>query len=106
MNKKYILQKAQVIEKIITEKKIKKNNFFVIYFSSNNLNYNRYCISIGRKLAKAHDRNKVKRRIKDILMKNNINYSKDYVIIVRNYSLKLKYEQLKEELIKLIKEIE
>ena len=105
MNKKYILQSNLVINEIIKTNVINKNKNFVIYYRKNNLNYNRYCITIGKKLAKAYMRNKIKRRIKDILMKNSLNNSLDYVIIVRKPILFLKYEDIKEKLIGQLEEI-
>lgn len=105
MNKKYIVTSSIEINKIIKKNNVNKNENFVIYFIENNLNYNRYCITIGKKLAKANKRNKTKRRIKDILMKNVLNYSKDYVIIVRKPVLNLEYGEIKEVLLKQIKEI-
>ena len=99
MNKKYIIKKNEEIQQIIGDSNKKVNKYFVIYFRKNNYNFNRYCISVSKKIGKANMRNLYKRRIKDILMKNNINFSKDYVIILRVSILNLNYEQIQNELI-------
>lgn len=104
MNKKYIIKKNEEIQKIIGDSNKKVNKYFVIYFRKNNYNFNRYCISVSKKIGKANVRNLYKRRIKDILMKNNINFSKDYVIILRVNILNLNYEQIQNELINVLKE--
>lgn len=104
MNKKYIIKKNEEIQQIIGNSNKKVNKYFVIYFQKNNFNFNRYCISVSKKIGKANVRNLYKRRIKDILMKNNINFSKDYVIILRVNILNLNYEQIQSELINIIKE--
>lgn len=104
MNKKYIIKKNEEIQQIIGDSNKKVNKYFVIYFRKNNYNFNRYCISVSKKIGKANVRNLYKRRIKDILMKNNINFSKDYVIILRVNILNLNYEQIQNELINIIKE--
>lgn len=104
MNKKYIIKKNEEIQQIIGNSNKKVNKYFVIYFRKNNYNFNRYCISVSKKIGKANVRNFYKRRIKDILMKNNINFSKDYVIILRVNILNLNYEQIQSELINIIKE--
>ncbi len=104
MNKKYIIKKNEEIQQIIGNSNKKVNKYFVIYFRKNNYNFNRYCISVSKKIGKANVRNLYKRRIKDILMKNNINFSKDYVIILRVNILNLNYEQIQSELINIIKE--
>lgn len=104
MNKKYIVKKNEEIQQIIGDSNKKVNKYFVIYFRKNNYNFNRYCISVSKKIGKANVRNLYKRRIKDILMKNNINFSKDYVIILRVNILNLNYEQIQNELINVLKE--
>ena len=104
MNKKYIIKKNEEIQQIIGDSNKKVNKYFVIYFRKNNYNFNRYCISVSKKIGKANVRNLYKRRIKDILMKNNSNFSKDYVIILRVSILNLNYEQIQNELINVLKE--
>ena len=103
MNKKFIVRKNEEIQEIIKNNKKIISKYFVIYYVENNLNYNRFCISVGKKIGKAHTRNLYKRRIKDILMKNNINSSYDYVIILRTAIIGIPYDKLNIELIKVLK---
>ena len=73
MNKKYIITKNEEIEKIVKTGKKKVSRYYIIYYIDNNEeNYNKYCISVSKKLGKANVRNKIKRRIKDILVKNKM----------------------------------
>lgn len=103
MNKKFIVRKNEEIQEIIKKNKKIINKYFIIYFIKNNLNYNRYCISVGKKIGKAHTRNLYKRRVKDILMKNNINSSCDYVIILRTAIIDVEYDKINSELVKVLK---
>jgi len=103
MNKKYIIRKNEEIKSIIDESKKIVNKYYIVYSKNNTLGYSRFCVSVSKKIGKAHTRNLYKRRIKDILMKNNINKSCDYVIILRNQILDINYEVMKQELIKLLK---
>ena len=103
MNKKYIIRKNEEISKIVKTGKKVSNNLFVIYYKDNDIKHNRYCVSVSKKIGKANVRNLFKRRIKDILMKNNIDYSCDYVIILRQAILGVNYEIMKNELINLMK---
>ena len=105
MNKKYIIRKNEEISNIVKTGKKIVNHYYVIYYKDNEYKHNRYCVSVSKKIGKANVRNLFKRRIKDILMKNSFYNNKDYVIILRNSVLNSKYEYLKEELIKCIKEI-
>ena len=102
MNKKFIVRKNEEIQEIIKRSNKKYNKFFVIYCAKNSLGYNRFCISVGKKIGKAHTRNLYKRRIKDILMKNNIDSSNDYVIILRTDILGNSYQKISDELFKLL----
>ena len=103
MNKKYIITKNLEIEKIIKTGLKLISSYFVIYYIENNKQYNRYVVSVSKKIGKAVVRNRIKRQIKDILAKNNLCFNKDYVIIVRNSLLMCTYEEIQIKLLKLIK---
>ena len=103
MNKKYIIRKNEEISNIVKTSKRITNKYYVVYYRNNDYKYNRYCVSVSKKIGKANVRNLYKRRIKDILMKNNINNSCDYVIILRNQILGINYDVMKDELIKILK---
>lgn len=102
MNKKFIIRKNEDIQELIKKASKKANKYYVIYYNKNSFGYNRYCISVSKKIGKAHTRNLYKRRVKDILMKNNINNSSDYVIILRNAILDVNYEVMQNELINIL----
>lgn len=105
MNKEYIIKKNDEIQNVMLNKNSKVvSKLFVIYIRKNILNINRYCISVSKKIGKANIRNLYKRRIKDILMKNFINNSTDYVIILRNAILNEKYSEIKNELMNILGE--
>lgn len=103
MKKKYIIRKNEEIQKIVKKSKKIVSKYYIIYFQKNNYLYNRYCVSVSKKIGKAHVRNLYKRRIKDILIKNDINNSSDYVIILRNAIINVSYENMKLELINVLK---
>ena len=103
MKKKYIIRKNEEIQEIVKTSKKLVNKYFIVYFRKNDFQYNRYCISVSKKLGKAHTRNLYKRRIKDILIKNNINNSMDYVIILMNAVIGISYEEMQYELLNTLK---
>ena len=103
MNKKYIIRKNEEIQNIIKNADKHVNKYFIVYFLENTLSYNRYCVSVSKKIGKAHTRNLYKRRIKDIIMKFKYNNSCDYVIILRKSVLDINYDKMKDELSSLIK---
>ena len=105
MNKKYIIRKSDEISAIIKAGKKTVSKFYIIYNIESDTNDNKYCVSVSKKIGKAHVRNKVKRQIKDILMKNKMAFNRKYVIIIRKDVLNATYNELKSALIKQIKEI-
>lgn len=106
MKKKNIIKKEQEYTEIIKNCPYKKNNYFVIYYRQNKGN-NRYGISVPKKIGKANIRNKIKRRIKNIIDLNekNMHNSYDYVIIIRKRLIELNYREISNNLILLMNEI-
>jgi ribonuclease P protein component len=106
MKKKNIIKSKLEYTEIIQKCKYKKDAYFVIYFRNNN-NQNRYGISIPKKTGKAYIRNKIKRRLKNIIDNNEFNIQKhyDYVIIVRKRIIELNYQEMEKKFISLIKKI-
>jgi len=72
----------------------------------NNLDYNRYGIVINLKVDKrAVVRNKIKRRIKEIIRLNEKDFQKGYnvMILTREFVKELDYKEIEEKLLKLFK---
>ena len=103
MNKKYIISKNEEIAQIVKSGNKNYSKFCIIYNIESESEYNMYCISVSKKLGKAHIRNKIKRIIKDIIMKNKLFLKRKYFIIVKKEALVASYEELKNVLIEQIK---
>ncbi len=104
MRKLYIVKHQRDFDNLIKNGKKQKNKSFIIYYESNNLPYDRFGISVGKKLGNAVYRNKYKRKIRSILdsyKKLYIN-NKDYIIILRGSAKDKNYQELKEELLTLM----
>ncbi len=100
MNKKYIIKKnKEILDVIKTGKKI-KFKCFTIYRKKNNVENSRFCISISKKLGNAVVRNKLKRQIKDIIMKKIPSPGEDYVIILNSSFKELTFEEKRNEILK------
>ena len=104
MKKKYIVKENKDFEKIINEGKLRKNRSFLVYSLDNNLTYNKYGISVSKKLGNAVFRNKYKRKIRSIIdnLKKDYNIGKNYIIITRKGALDKNYQELKNDLSNLI----
>lgn len=103
MNKKYIIKENYEIEDIVKTGKKTVSKFFIIYNKESDVIYNKYCVSVSKKIGASHTRNYLKRKIKDILMKNQLDLKKKYVIILRKDVLNASYNELSEVLLKQIK---
>ena len=103
MKKSQIIQKEQEFTEIIHKYPYKKNNYFVIYYKPT-YEKTRFGISVPTKTGKANIRNKIKRRVKNILEQNeNLVHSNfDYVIIIRKRILELDYVTMNQQLMSLI----
>ena len=103
MKKKNIIKSKLEYTKIIKNCKYKKNNYFVIYYCKTTKN-NRYGISVPKKIGKAYLRNKIKRRLKNIIDHNEFNIQKpyDYVIIIRKRLIELNYQEMEKSFISII----
>ncbi len=107
MKKYEMIKKNKAFSIIINDsnKKYLKNRYFSIYYQKNNLNYNRYGISVPTKTGNAVLRNKIKRQIKNIIDQNNIQKSYDYVIIIKKDILELNYLEKEKSFLVLINKI-
>ncbi len=104
MRKLYVVKTNQDFEKVINNGKCIKNKYFVIHHMSNNLKYDRFGISVSKKLGNAVFRNKYKRKIRSIIdnyKKLYIN-NEDYIIILRKEAINLDHNMLEKELFALL----
>ncbi len=107
MKKLYIVKKYQDFDRIIKTGKRKTNKSFIIYSIENNLPYDRYGVSVGKKLGNAVYRNKYKRKIRAIIdnyKKLYIN-NRDYIIILKGSTNEKTYQELNRDFLSLMNHI-
>ena len=107
MRKTYIVKEAKDFENIIKKGKCRKNQSFVIHFKKNNLPYDKYGISVSKKLGNAVFRNKYKRKLRSIIdnYRKIYNNGEDYIIILRGSAKEKNYQELEKDYIALINNI-
>ena len=81
MKKEYRVKKSQDFDNIIRKKQSFANRQFVIYYQENKLDHMRLGISVSKKLGKAHERNRLKRYVRESF-KTRKDFLKNYDIIV------------------------
>ena len=103
------LKKNKDFKNVYSKGKSKASRYLVIYKLENNLNYNRYGFSISKKIANAVGRNKLKRRLREIIReiekKEKINLGYDIIFIARKPVVDLDFNELKADSKKLIKKM-
>ena len=105
MKKSKIIKKSEEYTNIINTGNVVKNKYFSIFYKKNE--EKKYGISIPTKTGKAVVRNKIKRRVKNIIDKNE-NYIQNnyyYVIITKRTILDITYEEMAKNLIDLFNKI-
>ncbi len=105
MNKEKIIKNSQEFTSIISTGKSVKNNYFKIFYIPTEKNL--YGITVPKKVGKAHLRNKLKRRLKNIILTNekDIQNNMSYVIIIKEASLELEYSAMENSFLNLIKKV-
>ena len=96
MKKAEMIKKHQDFTEIIKNQKYQKNQNFVLYIKESKFNYPHFGIAVSKKLGNAVIRNKCKRRMRVILdkYKNQLRSDKDYIIIMKENSSKISFQEL------------
>jgi len=107
MKKEEVVKNNRDFDSIIKKSQFKKNKEFVIYYIDNDKEYNRFGISVSKKIGNAVTRNYYKRVIRNICDKSKNLYSKrkDYIIIMRKGLTLLKFSDAEKSMNDLLKKI-
>jgi len=103
MKKINIVKKNIEFNNIINNGKKFNSDIFYVYIIDNNLKYNRFGISVSKKIGNAVIRNKYKRRIKDIIDKFNFKCEGLDIIFISRPKLKdCNYNYIKDNIFRLL----
>ncbi len=107
MKKEEVVRSNREFDYIIKNGQFKKNNEFVIYYVDNEKEYNRFGISVSKKIGNAVTRNYYKRVIRNLCDKSKNLYSKrkDYIIIMRKGLIVLNFNDAYQSINELLKKI-
>ena len=107
MKKLYIVKNQRDFDRIIKNGHYRKNNSYVIYHEKNELPYDRFGISVGKKIGNAVTRNKYKRKLRAIIDNYKKLYvnNQDYIIILRGSAKDKTYQELNDDFLVLMEKI-
>ena len=104
MKKINIVKSNREFNEVINKGIKHKNTIFCLYILNNDYRYNRYGIAVSKKIGNAVTRNKLKRQVRNIIDNNKMLFKKDrfYIIICRKECLDITFEEMNNELKKLL----
>lgn len=107
MRKLYIVKNQRDFDRIIKEGRFRKNNSYVIYYDKNEFPYDRFGISVGKRIGNAVNRNKHKRKLRAIIDNYKKLYvnNRDYIIILRGSAKDREYQELNIDFLNLMDNI-
>lgn len=98
MKKKFIIKKNEEFSYIIQKQKPFRMKYFNIFLLPTSNDYCRFGITVSKKIGNAVTRNKIKRRIKNILREKNYQKKTDCIIMVKKGILDLTYQEIEKNL--------
>ena len=81
------------------------NGYLVLYARKNRLGQNRVGVTVSKKLGKAHIRNRIRRRVREVYRLNEAAFRPgwDIVVVVRGKAIDASFSQLTESYLSLAK---
>ena len=103
-SKDFRLRKSVEFEKVYAKGTKKISSSFVVFALPNGLDHSRCGLTTPRKLGKAYERNRVKRRVREILRASRalIPVGFDFVVNPRRPATEREFEALRAELVLLL----
>lgn len=105
MKKINIVKKNEDFDRIIRNIKPYKYKDYILYIEKNNDNIYRFGVTISKKICNAVGRNKIKRRIKNILDQKNYQNNFNCIIIVRKGILERSFQEMEIDLISCLEKV-
>ena len=105
MEKKFRLRKNEDFKKVYKEGKNYWNRNLVLYKRKNKLDYSRIGFSITKKFGNSVERNRAKRRLKEICRLNfyNVKDGYDIIIIPKKNIIDIDYKELESAVLHILK---
>lgn len=104
MKKKFRIKKSDEIQQLMSKRNTVGNSYFVLYYQKNHDNINfRFALSVSKKFGKAHERNLMKRRLREVIKDITFKSEAEFFIIAKLKSKGLNFSEIKESVEDLLK---
>lgn len=106
MKKEYRVKKGSDIEAIIKQRNSSGNRYFVLYKKKNHgqLHY-RAAVSVPKKYGNAVRRNKIKRQVREIISKLEIQPEYDVFVVIKKQANTLDFQSIQASLLELVEKL-
>ncbi len=106
MKKINIIKESKDFDEAFKKRQQYKSKYSYVYINNNNLDNYRFGICVSKKIGKAVVRNKLKRRIKDIIDKSKLHFkNKDYIIVLKKSANSAEYLELQDDIVNILRKI-
>jgi ribonuclease P protein component len=103
MKKEFRVKKSSEIEMIVKKRLSKGNQYFVLYKNENHeIPHFRFAVSVPKKYGNAVSRNKMKRRVREIISQQEILDQFDIFIVVKKEANTLSFLEIKHSITRLL----
>jgi len=104
LKKEYRIKKSEDILELMKKKNTVGNVYFVIYYQKNHdQEHFKFAISVPKKYGNAVQRNKMKRRVREIIKDESILPNVDFFVVAKVKSQNLNFDEIKLNIKKLLK---
>lgn len=106
MKKINIVKEKKDFDRAFKKRNQLSSRYAYLYIYDSDIERYRFGICVSKKLGNAVNRNKIKRRVKDIIDKCGLQFSnKDYIIVMKKNTISASYLELKEDLTSLLSKL-
>jgi len=103
LKKEYRIKKNDEIQLLMSKKKTVGNLYFVVYYHKNHdQEHFRFALSVPKKYGNAVQRNKIKRRIREVIKDISIEKKIDFFVVVKTKARELNFNDIKTNLLNLL----
>lgn len=103
MKKTYRIKKNEEIKALIEKRTTVGNQHFTVYYERTSVDSFRFAVSVNKKWGTAPERNKMKRRIRDVVSRSKDQlHHIDFLIVTKATTKGIGFEKIKESLSSLL----
>lgn len=106
MNKQYRIKKSEEIKQLVGKQQSVGNGYFVIYYQPRQEDQFRFAVSVNKKWGTAPERNRMKRRMRDIVARHQELFQTiDFLVVAKPSCKGIGFEKMQDSLAELFQRL-